>query len=200
LSCILLGVLPTPAFAVASAEPRPNIVLFFVDNLGNGDVGFSGSTLHRTPHVDRLAAEGTRFTSFYVASGVCTPSRAALLTGCYPRRVNMHVSDKNGAVLQPVAAKGLHPDEVTIAETLKAAGYATTCIGKWHLGDQPAFLPTRYGFDHFFGLPYANDIVPYPKAKKGQQRPPMPLLRDDKVVQAISEEEQDELTRWYTDE
>ena len=113
-----------------AAEPPPNIVLIFVDNLGNGDVGFSGSTLHRTPNLDRMAAEGTRFTSFYVASGVCTPSRAALLTGCYPRRVNLHVSGAGLPVLRPADTKGLNPDETTIAETLRTAGYATGIFGK----------------------------------------------------------------------
>ena len=101
--------LPTPALAVASAEPRPNFVLIFVDNLGNGDIGCFGSKLHRTPNIDRLAAEGTKFTSFYVASGVCTPSRAALMTGCYPRRVNMHVSGKDGAVLRPLDTQRTEP-------------------------------------------------------------------------------------------
>lgn len=167
--------------AAHGAEGKPNIVLMFVDNLGNGDIGCFGSTLHRTPHIDRMAAEGTKFTSFYVASGVCTPSRAALMTGCYPRRVNMHISDKNGAVLQPVAAKGLNPDEVTIAEVLKAAGYATTCIGKWHLGDQPQFLPTRQGFDEFFGIPYSDDMT---KDKRPDVWPELPLLRGEKVVEA----------------
>ncbi len=172
-----------PAFAIeaADAPPKPNIVLIFVDNLGNGDIGCFGSTLHRTPHIDRMAAEGTKFTSFYVASGVCTPSRAALMTACYPRRVNMHISDKNGAVLQPVAAKGLHPDEVTIAEVLKTAGYATTCIGKWHLGDQPEFLPTRQGFDEFFGIPYSDDMT---KDKRPDAWPELPLMRGEKVIEA----------------
>lgn len=165
----------------AHAADRPNIVLIFVDNFGNGDLGCFGSTLHRTPHIDRMAAEGTKFTSFYVASGVCTPSRAALMTGCYPRRVSMHVSDKNGPVLQPVAAKGLHPDEITIAEVLKSVGYATTCIGKWHLGDQPVFLPTRQGFDEFFGIPYSDDMT---KDKRPEVWPELPLLRGEKVMEA----------------
>lgn len=163
------------------AAERPNIVLIFVDNFGNGDLGCFGSTLHRTPHIDRMAAEGTKFTSFYVASGVCTPSRAALMTGCYPRRVNMHVSDKNGAVLQPIAAKGLSPNEVTIAEVLKSAGYVSACIGKWHLGDQPAFLPTRQGFDEFFGIPYSDDMT---KDKRPAEWPELPLLRGEKVIEA----------------
>ena len=165
-----------------TADDRPpNIVLLFVDNLGNGDVGCFGSTLHRTPNIDRLAAEGTKFTSFYVASGVCTPSRAALMTGCYPRRVNMHVSGSNGAVLRPLDSKGLHPDEMTIAEVLKAAGYATGIFGKWHLGDQPEFLPTRQGFDYFFGIPYSDDMT---KDKQPAVWPELPLMRNEAVIEA----------------
>ncbi len=166
---------------VCGAERPPNIVLFFVDNLGNGDVGCFGSNLHRTPNIDRLAAEGTKFTSFYVASGVCTPSRAALMTGCYPRRVNMHVSGSGGAVLRPLDTKGLHPDEMTIAEVLRAAGYATAIFGKWHLGDQPEFLPTRQGFDYFFGIPYSDDMT---KDKQPEVWPELPLMRNEKVIEA----------------
>jgi arylsulfatase A len=131
----------------AEPAPRPNFVVIFVDNLGNGDLGCFGSMLHRTPNIDRLAEEGTKFTGFYVSSGVCTPSRASLMTGCYAQRVGMHVSDTNTAVLRPVSPQGLNPDETTIAEILKQAGYTTGIFGKWHLGDQPAFLPTRQGFD-----------------------------------------------------
>ena len=177
----LAALLFTAFLLTAPAADRPNVVLIFVDNFGNGDLGCFGSTLHRTPHIDRMAAEGAKFTSFYVASGVCTPSRAALMTGCYPRRVNLHVSDKNGAVLQPVAAKGLNPDEVTIAEVLKSAGYATACFGKWHLGDQPVFLPTRQGFDEFFGIPYSDDMT---KDKRPEAWPELPLLRGEKVIEA----------------
>ena len=164
-----------------AAERGPNIVLIFVDNFGNGDLGCFGSTLHRTPHIDRLAAGGTKFTSFYVASGVCTPSRASLMTGSYPARVNLHVSDKNTPVLQPVSPKGLNPAETTLAEVLKAAGYATGIFGKWHLGDQPAFLPTRQGFDEFFGIPYSDDMT---KDKSPQLWPELPLLRGEKVIEA----------------
>jgi arylsulfatase A-like enzyme len=167
--------------AADEPPPKPNVVLFFVDNFGNGDLGCFGSKLHRTPAVDRMAEEGTKFTSFYVASGVCTPSRAALLTGCYPRRVNLHVSDQNSAVLRAVSPKGLNPDEVTIAEVLKSAGYATTCIGKWHLGDQPPFLPTRQGFDEFFGIPYSDDMT---KDKRPDVWPELPLLRGEEVIEA----------------
>ncbi len=174
---------------------KPNIIVIFVDNFGNGDLACFGSKLHRTPNVDRLAAEGTKFTSFYVASGVCTPSRASLMTGCYPRRVNMHVSDTGGAVLQPVARKGLNPSEVTIAEVLKGAGYATMCAGKWHLGDQPEFLPTKQGFDEYFGIPYSDDMT---KDKKPDIWPELPLMRGEKVIEAPAD--RDHLVRRCTEE
>src|SRR5215471_15092876 len=122
--CFVLSVGEYVSDGALAAERRPNFVVFFVDNLGNGDIGCFGSKLHRTPHIDRLAREGTKFTSFYVASGVCTPSRAALMTGCYPQRVSMHISGAGGAVLGPLDTNGLNPDEVTIAEVLKSAGYA----------------------------------------------------------------------------
>lgn len=179
MSCLaLLGAIPL--FAATSTRP-PNVVLIFVDNFGNGDLGCFGSTLHRTPHVDRLATEGTKFTSFYVASGVCTASRAALMTGSYPRRVNMHVSGTNGAVLRPLDSKGLHPDEVTVADVLKSAGYATGIFGKWHLGDQPPFLPTRQGFDYFFGIPYSDDMT---RDKSPETWPELPLMRNERVIEA----------------
>ena len=168
-------------FSIGALAAKPNIIVIFVDNFGNGDLGCFGSKLHRTPNVDRLAVEGTKLTSFYVASGVCTPSRASLMTGCYPRRVGMHVSDTGGAVLQPVARKGLNPAEVTMAEVLKSAGYATMCIGKWHLGDQPAFLPTKQGFDDFFGLPYSDDMT---KDQRPDVWPELPLMHGEKVIEA----------------
>lgn len=186
------------ALIVASAshadDGPPNIILIVCDNLGHGDLGCTGSTLHRTPNVDRLAKEGTRFTSFYVASGVCTPSRASILTGCYPRRVNLHVSDRNGAVLQPVAARGLNPREVTIAEVLRGVGYATACVGKWHLGDQVEFLPTRQGFDELFGIPYSDDMT---KDKKPEQWPELPLMRGETVIEAPAD--RDTLVRRCTE-
>ncbi|MGI5817869.1 MAG: sulfatase [Armatimonadota bacterium] len=161
-------------------EDQPNIVVMFVDNLGYGDLGCYGHPVHRTPNIDAMAREGMRFTDFYVTAGVCTPSRASLLTGCYSQRVDMHVSDKGGAVLQPVAKKGLNPDEITIAETLGEAGYATACVGKWHLGDQPEFLPTEQGFDYYFGIPYSEDMYSRPD----RDWPQLPLLRNDTVVEA----------------
>jgi arylsulfatase A len=179
---------------VNAAERPPNIVLFFVDNLGNGDVGCFGSTLHRTPNIDGLAKEGTKFTSFYVASGVCTPSRAALMTGCYPRRVNMHVSGSGGAVLRPLDTKGLNPDEMTIAEVLKGAGYATGIFGKWHLGDQPEFLPTRQGFDYYFGLPYSNDMGPAGDGSKSNPDRPLPSPQNAKTKAAKAKANADDET------
>jgi len=183
--------------AAAEDAARPNFILIVCDNLGYGDLGINGSKLHRTPHVDRLAREGMRMTSFYVTAGVCTPSRASLMTGCYPRRVGMHWNERDGWVLRPVSPYGLHPQEVTVAEILKRRGYATAIIGKWHLGDQPEFLPTRQGFDTYFGIPYSDDMT----AGKSKQRagwPPLPLLRDEKVAQAPAD--RNTLTKRYTAE
>jgi len=169
---------------------KPNFIIIYVDDMGYGDVGCFGSKVNRTPAVDRMAAEGMRLTSFYVTSGVCTPSRSSLMTGCYPRRVNLHQDEQGRCVLMPAARKGLNPNEITIAELLKARGYATCCIGKWHLGDQLDFLPTRQGFDHYYGIPYSNDM--------GKKEIPLPLMIDETVVEAPAD--QDTLTRRYTEE
>ena len=174
---------------------KPNIIVMLMDNLGYGDVGCYGSTQHRTPHVDVLAREGLRLTSHYSTSGVCTPSRASLMTACYPRRVNLHIGGRGTAVLMPVDSKGLHPGEITMARVLKDQGYATACVGKWHLGDQPPFLPTRHGFDEFFGCPYSEDMVP---ASWAPDRPPLPLMRNETVIEAPMD--RDLLTRRYTEE
>lgn len=191
-----LGTLP--ALAVEGAPERPpNFVVILCDNLGNGDIAcFHPGTRHRTPHLDRMAAEGRRFTSFYSASGVCTPSRAALLTGCYPRRVGLHLSYEDQVVLKPVDKKGLNPEEDTLAELLQRAGYETLCLGKWHLGDQPEFLPTRQGFTHFFGIPYSEDMLA--RTVQGRAWPELPLLRDEEVVEAPVEASG--LTRRLTEE
>ena len=132
---------------------KPNFVLIFTDDQGYGDLGCFGSTTIRTPHLDRLAREGRKFTSFVSASSVCTPSRAALLTGSYPQRVGLAKG-----VLTPTSNTGLHPDEHTIADHLKQQGYATACFGKWHLGHHPETLPRQHGFDRYFGIPYSNDM------------------------------------------
>jgi arylsulfatase A-like enzyme len=181
LLLVLAGLAVGALSARAEAAPKPNFVVIFVDNLGNGDLGCTGSKLHRTPEIDRLAAEGTRFTSFYVASGVCTPSRAALLTGCYPRRVGMDESGAKESVFRPAESKGLSPAETTLAQALRSAGYATAAFGKWHLGDQPEFLPLRRGFDYYFGIPYSDDMAPSPQHP---EFPPLPVLRGERVIEA----------------
>ncbi len=132
---------------------RPNLVIIFADDQGYGDLSCFGSTEIKTPNIDRIAKEGRKFTSFMVASPVCTPSRAALLTGCYPKRVGMHQH-----VLFPSSNKGLNPEEYTIADHFKSIGYATACFGKWHLGHHKEVLPTSNGFDTYFGIPYSNDM------------------------------------------
>lgn len=141
-----------PVVALGAAGP-PNFVIIFTDDQGYGDLGCFGSQTIETPHIDRMANEGRRFTNFLVASSVCTPSRAALLTGCYPKRVGMHRH-----VLFPQSNKGLSPSEHTIANHLKRLGYATACFGKWHLGHRAATLPRQQGFDVYFGIPYSNDM------------------------------------------
>lgn len=157
LCCVLLF---APAAALQAAESqsstggtKPNIVLIFADDQGYGDLGCFGSTTIRTPHLDRLAKEGRKFTSFMSASSVCTPSRSALLTGCYPHRIGL-----SQGVLFPTSNHGLNPAERTIADHLKEHGYATACFGKWHLGHHPETLPTANGFDTYFGIPYSNDM------------------------------------------
>ena len=162
---------------------QPNVVLINCDDLGYGDLGCYGSPKNKTPALDQLAAEGIRFDSFYTASPVCSPARAALLTGCYPPRIGFGSFD-GMAVLFPGMALGLPPTEISIAKVLSDAGYATQAIGKWHCGDQPEFLPTNHGFDHYFGLPYSNDMgrqVDSPPINIDY--PPLPLLVDGEVVE-----------------
>ena len=182
---------------------RPNFVVIFIDDMGYGDIGPFGSTLNDTPHLDRMAAEGMRLTSFYSASPVCTPSRAALMTGSYPKRVGLATGPVM-RVLWPGEPWGLHEDEVTIAEILQGQGYATACIGKWHLGDQPEFLPTRHGFDEYFGIPYSNDMwALHPRAPEGgvYDFPPLPLIRGTEVVGEVRDmKQQAELCQQFTDE
>lgn len=159
--------------------PKPNIILINCDDLGWGDLSCYGHPLHETPHLDRLAAEGMRFTDFYMASPVCSPSRGAMLTGCYPRRIGFGGFEGRW-VLFPGQPVGLNPDETTIARMLKAHGYATQIVGKWHCGDQPEFLPTRHGFDGYYGIPYSNDMGRQPGKA---DYPPLPLLRDEEVIE-----------------
>lgn len=187
----------------AFAAPKVNLVIIFADDLGYGDLGCYGSPVIRTPNLDRMAAEGLRFTDFYSAAEVCTPSRAALLTGRYPIRSGMC---GNRRVLFPNSKGGLPPAEITIAEALKPAGYATMHIGKWHLGIHEGSRPLDQGFDHSFGLPYSNDMDArpgLPGGASGSPNPPpdgwnVPLLRDGKVVEQPAD--QTTLTRRYTEE
>ena len=185
-------------FAVsAAAEEKPNFVVIFCDDLGYNDLGPFGSEKHRTPNLDRMAEEGRIFTDFYVTSGVCSPSRSSLMTGCYPKRVGLHQNETGRWVLFPGNKKGLNPDEITIAEVLKEQGYATAIVGKWHLGDQPEFLPTRQGFDSYFGIPFSNDMGHMDRPEPFKY-PPLPLLRNEKVIE--EEPDQAYLTQQYTRE
>jgi arylsulfatase A len=159
----------------ASADQPPNFVILFADDLGYGDLGCYGHPTIRTPNLDRMAAEGMRFTQFYCAAPVCTPSRAALMTGRLPIRTGM-CSSKRG-VLFPDSAGGLPAAEITLAQALKAGRYATACIGKWHLGHLPAYLPTRHGFDYYYGLPYSNDMG------KGRPSRGVPLIRNEEIIE-----------------
>jgi arylsulfatase A-like enzyme len=183
----LLWALCCATLAATAATPQPtNVIVLFVDDMGYADIGPFGNKTLRTPHLDRFAKEGMRFTNFY-ATPVCSMSRASLLTGCYNARISMP------GVLFPSNRIGLHPDEVTVAEVAKARGYETIMIGKWHLGHFPEFLPTRQGFDQYFGLPYSNDMK---QSRRGY--PPLPLYRGEQVIE--TEPDQSQLTRRYTEE
>lgn len=180
---------------LGNAHPiRPNIVLINCDDLGYGDPGCYGSTVNDTPTIDRIAKEGIRFTDFYMASPVCSPSRGAMMTGCYPPRIGFGSFDGRW-VLFPGQPVGLNTAETTIAKLLQQGGYATKLVGKWHCGDQKAFLPTRHGFDSYFGLPYSNDMGIQTEV---DTYPPLPLLRDEEVIQA--QPDQAALTERYVDE
>ena len=158
---------------------KPNIILINCDDLGYGDLGCYGSTANKTPALDRMAVEGLRFTDFYMASPVCSPSRGAMMTGCYPPRIEFGLFEGMG-VLFPGQGVGLNPSEITIARLLKDAGYATMHIGKWHCGDQEPFMPTAHGFDHYFGLPYSNDMG---RQATRNNFPPLPLMCDNELVE-----------------
>ena len=176
--------------AAPSFARPPNVVVIFIDDMGYGDIGPFGATKQRTPHLDRMAKEGMKLTSFY-ATPVCSVSRAQMMTGCYGARVSVP------GVYFPGQSVGLNPSEVTVAERLKEKGYATQMVGKWHLGDQPEFLPTRQGFDHYLGIPYSNDML---KKSADTKVPVVPLLRDEKIAELMDGEGQRRLVELYTKE
>ena len=169
---------------------KPNFVVILTDDQGYEDAGCYGSPDIDTPNLDRMAAEGVRFTDFYSAAPSCTPSRAALMTGCYPQRVSLP------NVIGPKSNIGINANEVTLAEVLKTQGYATACYGKWHLGHHREFLPTRHGFDDYFGLPYSNDMWPHhPTNKNGY--PDLPLIEGVETIELNPDQRM--LTTWYTE-
>jgi arylsulfatase A-like enzyme len=189
LGVVLCLLLASGAGFAAALPQRPNFVIIFTDDQGYQDVGCFGSPNIKTPNLDRMARQGMRFTDFYVGQPVCTASRAALLTGCYPNRVGLL------GALGPKSMVGISDKESTIAQVLKTRGYATAIFGKWHLGDSPQFLPTRHGFDENFGLPYSNDMWPnHPSNPKNY--PPLPLIQGEQVVGLMPDQTQ--LTTRYT--
>ncbi|GAB3173211.1 sulfatase family protein [Telluribacter humicola] len=198
--CILLSSLFL-SFRSSTKPSRPNVVLIFADDLGYGDIGSYGATQYHTPHLDKMATEGMRFTNFLVAQAVCSASRAALLTGCYPNRLGI-----SGAY-DHTAKVGINPDEETMAELFKKTGYRTAIFGKWHLGHHREFLPLQHGFDEYMGLPYSNDMWPMnydgKPAPAGHHRlyyPVLPFIEgNDKVREITTPQHQDELTTLYTE-
>jgi arylsulfatase A-like enzyme len=187
LSLILVGLV---SLTQASAEEhKPNVVIIFIDDQGYYDLGCYGATEVKTPRIDQLATEGIRFTDYYAAAPICSPSRAGLLTGAYPRRIGMETW-----VQRADSSRGIHPDEVTMAELFKANGYATACVGKWHMGDLDPFVPLAQGFDYHFGM-YSN-LDPVETVYFGEEG--VPILRNGEVVKRPADPA--ELTQLYTDE
>lgn len=197
LLCSVFLCVSLNAYTIKTSTP-PNIIIIFCDDLGYGDLSCFGSVWNQTPELDKMAVEGVRFTDFYAGAPVCTPSRAGLMTGCYARRVDLDLDAKNQWVLFPKAHKGINPEETILPEMLKKAGYSTAIIGKWHLGDQPLFLPVNNGFDYWFGLPYSNDM-----GIRKETASLLPLMQNEKVIDEInqnSDNDMSKITKRYTDE
>ena len=173
------------------ADRQPNVIIIFTDDQGYADLGCYGATSYETPNIDRLAEEGARLTSFYVSEAVCSASRSSLLTGCYAQRIGIR------GALSPFAMTGLDREETTIASMLKGQGYATCMVGKWHLGSQPEFYPTNYGFDEYLGIPYSNDMWPVGydgvRMTEGYKSvyPELPLIHNDSVIGYFKDDERD---------
>ncbi|MDZ4287676.1 MAG: sulfatase [Prosthecobacter sp.] len=191
LLCLLS--LALSSFLGHAAPTTPNIVIIFMDDMGYADVSCFGAQGYQTPNIDHLAQEGRKFTNFHVAQPVCSASRTGLLTGCYPNRLGIH------GALSPKSTHGINASEMTIAEVVKQKGYATAAIGKWHLGHLPPFLPTRHGFDQYYGLPYSNDMWPHhPEAKPGNY-PNLVMFENERIVDDdVTGEDQNHLTTDYT--
>lgn len=185
---LLLLALTLRVFPAETGGRPPNVVLIFADDLGFGDLGCYGARGYSTPNLDRLAKQGTRLTGFCVPQAVCSASRAALLTGCYPNRVGIL------GALGPNSKTGINASETTLAELLKSRGYSTAIFGKWHLGDSREFLPLQHGFDEYYGLPYSNDMWPWHPTGK---YPDLPLIEGNNIV--AKNPDQSKLTREYTD-
>jgi arylsulfatase A len=187
--------------AVAAKKKSPNVVVIFMDDMAYADIGPFGAKAYPTPHLDRMAKEGRKFTDFYVTQAVCSASRAGLLTGCYNVRVGIF------GALGPKSNNGLHANEVTLAELCKQKGYATAIYGKWHLGHHKQFLPMQHGFDDYFGLPYSNDMWPYhpgvlhlPMKERLKRWPHLPLIDKNEIINTqVSGKDQELLTTQYTE-
>jgi len=197
LICLVAGLFHS---AIAQKNTTPNIILIFLDDMGNGDLGITGALQYQTPAIDKMAREGMRFTNFLSAQAVCSASRAGLLTGCYPNRIGI-----SGALF-PNSKKGINAGETTMAELLKQKGYATAIVGKWHLGDMKEFLPLQHGFDEYFGIPYSNDMWPVdysgtPATDGRKDRfPPLYIFEDnEKKIPVNTLNDQGELTKQYTE-
>lgn len=184
---LTLALIPT---LLHSAERPPNVVIIFTDDQGYGDIGVNGAEGFETPNLDRMAKEGRHFTRWYAAQAVCSASRTALLTGCYPNRVGIH------GALGPGSRTGINPDETTLAEIFQSKGYATAAFGKWHLGDHEKFLPLQNGFDEYFGIPYSNDM--WPQHPTNKNFPPLPLFEGNERLRNVDERDQRMLTTWLT--
>lgn len=172
---------------------KPNIIIFFTDDQGYADVGCFGAEGFITPNFDQLADNGIRFTNFYVPATVCTPSRAGILTGQYPKRSNLHEG-----VLFPYSSGGLNQNKYIMAKMFKDNGYSTSCVGKWHLGHQPQYMPCKHGFDNFFGVPYSNDMDCHYYRNINFQSPPLPLYKNETIIEEGPDQKY--LTKRYTEE
>jgi arylsulfatase A len=172
----------------------PNVVLIFVDDMGYGDIGIQGAKGYHTPHIDRMAEQGARFTEFYVSQAVCSASRASLLTGCYAERVSIR------GAMTPGHAFGLNPDEFTLGDLFKQRGYATAAYGKWHLGHLKPFLPQAQGFDEYFGIPYSNDMWPLHPEYPPESYPELPMIEGTEIVNSkVTPDDQKQFTTWFTE-